>query len=45
MSRFSYPCEYHVFMTVDGTILWEDYDLTEEQKKTVEAAKNVEYGY
>ncbi len=42
-ASFSYPCDLHTFITVDGEIVAEDYDLTAEEKEAVTKAKNVEY--
>ena len=42
-AHFSYPCTLHVFITPDGRILAEDYDLTAEEKENVTNGSQVTY--
>lgn len=42
-ARFSYPCDLHTFVTPDGTVIAEDYDLTPSEKEAVTNAKDVTY--
>ena len=42
-SRFSYPCTFHVFITPDGRIIAEDYDLNAEQKEYVTNGSDVSF--
>ena len=40
---FSYPCDLHVFITPDGKILAEDYDLTPNEKEDVTEGHGITY--
>ena len=40
---FSYPCDLHAFITPDGKILAEDYDLTPNEKEDVREGHGITY--
>ena len=39
---FSLPCELHWFITLEGEVICEDYDISREDKERVETAENLE---